>query len=573
MKNFFCPLLLLLSSFFLYADTPPPAKEVSFDFSILGKIPVHTHGRSKPLDSFMRETVWALLGKNSWTQYDAQGKVLKKYNAMELILAITFGTLDWKTEPLIACSYEPLLEKLSLDKTRLYCSFEELEKRPYLEKTASYIFQREKPEINPDKPLRSKLDSEIISLYGRYQTLQYLGEGYLIMAIPNRTKEEAWLPLQSLKKEKITLPYSENIIKELAHSYTELEKSWKSQNAIDFLKYSQDLSKQLKKLQPDFYPSPDLLEKEYRYNHFSPFQKALLFYILAILFYALSFKFKSLKWFSFLLLLIGFVIHSWGLWMRVVIGGRAPVSNMYESMIFFGWSAILFGIFFELIYRTGLCGLSAALCGATVQIITDNVSLDPSLPVLEPVLKSVYLTYHVLMMMVSYSAFGVSLMLAHLYLLIKIFRPQKKQLLRELDLYNYRIIQIGCVLIIFGIFLGAVWANESWGRYWAWDPKETWALITFLGYLAIIHGRYTNWWKDYGSAVGSVLAFGILMMTYYGVNFFLVGKHSYAGASADVKLPTPIFIYIIAELALLLLSWVSHQRHLRTQSAAIDLNH
>lgn len=536
-------------------DSETPKKsDTQFDYSALGKIPVQNDGRLKPLDSLVRESIWIITGKSTWVHRDFQdGRILKKYSPFELFLAIQFGTLDWQNELLISCSYEPLLEKLQIPTYRLHCSYKEVFNNEWFRSTIYTVLKREEPEVNIDKPVRSKLESEAMDLYRRYTWLQALGEGSIVMIVPNVEKMKPWLSIRD------SLPYSKEIEKDLQSYYQNIGESWKKGDTSAFQQNAENLAKLLKTLQPSFYPPDELIAKEYTYNKVSPFQKALLFYILAMFCYFAGFKWKRFKLVANILLVVGFVIHSWGIWQRVIIGGRAPVSNMYESMIFFGWSAIVFGMVFELVYRTGICGLSAAVCGTAVQIITDNVSLNPNLPVLEPVLNSIYLTYHVLLIMVSYAAFGVSLVFSHFYIFVHTFKPQNKELLKNLDTYNYRIIQLGCVGISFGIFLGAVWANESWGRYWAWDPKETWALITFLSYLSILHGRFTNWWKAFGSSVGSILSFGVLLMTYYGVNFFLVGKHSYAGASADNPLPTAIIIYIVAEVAILLIGWWAYQ--------------
>jgi len=119
----------------------------------------------------------------------------------------------------------------------------------------------------------------------------------------------------------------------------------------------------------------------------------------------------------------------------------------------------------------------------------------------------------------------------------------------------YTTVKVGTFLIATGIILGAWWASESWGRYWAWDPKETWALITLLGYLALLHGRMTGWVSSFGMAIGSILAFFLVIMTYYGVNYFLVGLHSYAGGEAGRSLPPVLVLYLGTQLAVVGAVW------------------
>jgi cytochrome c biogenesis factor len=110
--------------------------------------------------------------------------------------------------------------------------------------------------------------------------------------------------------------------------------------------------------------------------------------------------------------------------------------------------------------------------------------------------------------------------------------------------------KIGVTFLATGIILGAVWASESWGRYWGWDPKETWSLITLMGYLAVLHGRFAGWLTPYGTSVANVACWGLVLFTYYGVNYFLVGLHSYAGKGPDsFTLPTLLVVYLIFEVA------------------------
>jgi len=253
-------------------------------------------------------------------------------------------------------------------------------------------------------------------------------------------------------------------------------------------------------------------------------------------------------------LVIGFLIHGTGIAVRVVLGGRPPVSNFYETMLWLPFVLVLIALIFERIYRARYFGIAAAGLAAITLLLADHLPLDPSLSPVVAVLRSnLWLTVHVLMIVGSYAPLTLALGLAHIYAIRYLAgRPDvggaggTPAVLERLGTFLYRAIQVGVVMLAGGIMLGAVWANASWGRYWAWDPKETWALITLLWFLALLHGRFAGWLKGIGVALATIPGFFLLLMTYYGVSFYLVGLHSYAGGHAK-PLPPLLVYYLIAE--------------------------
>ena len=177
--------------------------------------------------------------------------------------------------------------------------------------------------------------------------------------------------------------------------------------------------------------------------------------------------------------------------------------------------------------------------------------LDSSIsPVVAVLHSNLWLTIHVLTIVASYGALALATVLAHIYSVQFAARRASRRTLSSLEALVYRVIQVGVVLLAGGIMLGAVWANASWGRYWGWDPKETWALITLLWFVATLHGRFAGWLKGVGFALTTIGGFFLLLMTYYGVSFYLVGLHSYAGGHAK-PLPSLLIGYLIAEAAFL----------------------
>jgi cytochrome c-type biogenesis protein CcsB len=228
---------------------------------------------------------------------------------------------------------------------------------------------------------------------------------------------------------------------------------------------------------------------------------------------------------------LGVLCQLTGIALRIYIGGRPPVTNMYESIVWVSFAVTVFGLAFYAIYRATLylmsaLPLSSLFLFAVIQLpIAMPASIDPLVPVLR---SNLWLTIHVLTITMSYAAFALGMGFGHILLFKYIVNPRKTLTDHQLHFWLYRVLQLGVLLLAAGTILGGVWANYSWGRFWGWDPKETWALIALLCYIVVIHGRFAGWWNQFGLAVGSVICFLAVIMAWYGVNFVLgKGLHSY----------------------------------------------
>ena len=227
----------------------------------------------------------------------------------------------------------------------------------------------------------------------------------------------------------------------------------------------------------------------------------------------------------------GLVLHGTGIALRCMVAGRPPVTNMYESMIWVAFVVTALGFVFFALYRGTTYLLAALPVGCLVLLLVQQlpVAVPGSIEPLQPVLRdNFWLTTHVLTETASYGAFALGMAFGHILLARYILDPAGRARNNVLHFWLYRVMQLGVLLITVGTILGAVWANYSWGRYWGWDPKETWALITLLCYIVAIHGRIAGWWGQFGLAVASVVCFAAVVMAWYGVNFVLgKGLHSY----------------------------------------------
>jgi cytochrome c-type biogenesis protein CcsB len=304
---------------------------------------------------------------------------------------------------------------------------------------------------------------------------------------------------------------------------------------------------------------------EQHLNHAHPFKWAWIAYLLGLICLA---GFEMSGWrladrgmtvFTGL----GFLLHAYGMALRVYLAGRPPVSNMYETVVWVPWGCVLFGIILAVTQKNRFVLASASAIAIFCLILTDLAPaiLDSSIQPLEPVLRSTFwLSTHVLIISISYAAFFLAFAIGDLNLFF--FWRDEKRFAKQIKAGThaiYRALQIGIVLLAFGIILGGIWADYSWGRFWGWDPKETWALIALLGYIALLHGRLVGWVRDFQLAAGAIIAFSLVIMAWYGVNMVLgAGLHTYGfGAGGIVEVTAFVSVHILYVV------YVSTLRYLR----------
>ena len=292
----------------------------------------------------------------------------------------------------------------------------------------------------------------------------------------------------------------------------------------------------------DNYPSVEDMWTEVHYQQLQPFFWTWILYLLATLLFTFSFIIGQ----SLLIKLGGatmmfaFVLHTYGFILRCLITGRPPVSNMYETVVWVGWGVVLFAALFSFLKKKTWVALVGSAVATLTMIVAAfaPVILDNTLQPLEPVLRSnLWLTIHVMTITLSYAAFFLAFGIGDygMFLWLKNREAHKKKI-RELAQVVYNCIQVGVVLLAAGTILGGVWADYSWGRFWGWDPKETWAFIALMGYLAILHMRLVGWVKDFGMLAGSIISFSLVIMAWYGVNFVLgAGLHSYGFGAGGIE--------------------------------------
>ncbi|HQG08958.1 MAG TPA: cytochrome c biogenesis protein CcsA, partial [Dysgonamonadaceae bacterium] len=254
-----------------------------------------------------------------------------------------------------------------------------------------------------------------------------------------------------------------------------------------------------------------------------------------------------------------FLFHLYGIALRWYVSGYAPWSNSYETMVYVAAITVLAGMIFG--RKSNITLALATVFGGIILFVSGLNWMDPQIGNLVPVLKSPWLMFHVAVIVAAYGFLGVGFMIGIVNLLLMTFTKRNRLLayrIKELTLINQITLMVGLALLTIGTFLGAVWANESWGRYWGWDPKETWALITIVVYTVVTHIHLMKKWdSDWLMNLLSVLAFSSVLMTFFGVNYFLSGMHSYGQIGAMSN----IFLYIALVFVFIgFLGVISHRR-------------
>lgn len=323
---------------------------------------------------------------------------------------------------------------------------------------------------------------------------------------------------------------------------------------------------------------PEKIKAEIRYNKVRFFSRARVGYLffgsllLILCLLAMFYELKWMRYFSWLLLTliaVTFIFHLYGMGLRWYIAGHAPWSNSYETMVYIGWVTVLAGFIFG--RRNNLIIALSTLFGGVILFVSGLNWMDPQINSLVPVLRSPWLMFHVAVIVAAYGFFGVSFLLGTTNLLLMSFRNATDQMvfrIKELTIINNLSLMSGLALMTIGTFLGAVWANESWGRYWGWDPKETWALITVVVYTVVTHIHLVKGWGgEWLFNLLSVVAFASVLMTFLGVNYFLSGMHSYGQTDTT----SAVFLYILIGFAALgLLAVIAYKRRsIATKSSKI----
>ena len=351
-----------------------------------------------------------------------------------------------------------------------------------------------------------------------------------------------------------------------------LQDAKKTNNYTEANKILEGIKKFQQKYGAEVYPNKEKIDLEITYNKYQIFKKLAKYYgyvSVFLIFFVILQIFNDKKWIGLVVkVLIGitillFGLHVLGLISRWYISGNAPWSNAYESIIYVAWATMLFGLAFG--RKSSLTIAATTFLTAVILAFAHQNWLDPEIANLQPVLNSWWLLVHVSIIVASYGPFSLGMILGIVALFLTVFTSEKNKKkmdlnIKEITTINEMALTIGLIMLTIGNFLGGMWANESWGRYWGWDPKETWALVSIMVYAFVLHMRLIPGLRSkYTFNLWSVIAYGAIMMTYFGVNFYLSGLHSYASGD-QVITPNSVY-YSLGFITILgLAAWFKHRK-------------
>ncbi|WP_142783255.1 cytochrome c biogenesis protein CcsA [Changchengzhania lutea] len=520
----------------LLANVAPKAHADEF-----GKLVIQDMGgRMMPVNTYASEMLRKLSKSDTYTDL----------NANQVFLSIQESPLLWYNVPIIYLKPkkgDSIRSLIGVSKEEKYVTLADFFTNKGAYKLAPFLNEAYKAQVPNGFQKEFKETDQRVTLL--FNTIE--GRSLKIYPLPN-DKNNKWISAYDYKYEnhKIEDSLYSNFIKNGFLAY--LQTLNRAKQTGDFSEASKILNA-FKKTQHQYggtvMLSDEKVNTEVLYNKYDIFKKlyswymyagVLLFIVLIIQIFKEKSKAITITINVFKGIVLGlFILHTLGLIARWYISGHAPWSDAYESMIYVAWATMFFGLAFG--RKSDLTIASTAFVTAMILMIAHWNWMDPAIANLQPVLNSYWLMIHVAVIVASYGPFTLGMILGVVSLLLMIFTTKKnkdKMLLniKELTIINEMALTVGLVMLTIGNFLGGMWANESWGRYWGWDPKETWALISIMVYAFVIHMRLIpglrgRWFFN----LMSIIAFSSILMTYFGVNFYLAGLHSYASGDQIVS--------------------------------------
>ena len=522
-------------------------------------------GRMKPVNTYASELLRKLSKKDTYNDYEANQVFLSMQESPQL----------WYNVPIIYLKpkkADTIRSVIGLQKEQKYAALIDFLDKNLNYKLGPYLEEAYSAQVPTAIQKEFKETDQRVSLL--FNTLD--GDALRLFPIPDDENNKWVSPKEFVQQGRVIKDslYS-NFIKTGFLAYLATLQNDKLQNT-DFTQ-SQKLVEAIKKTQQRYGGKTMLSEKkiktEITYNKYDIFKKLFSWYMYAsslmfvlLIVQILRDKSKVLKLsvnIFKVLLYVCFGLHTAGLIVRWYISGHAPWSDAYESMIYVAWATMAFGVMLG--QKSNLTFASTAFVTAMILMIAHWNWMDPSIGNLQPVLNSYWLMIHVAVIVGSYGPMALGMILGVISLLLIILttsnNKDKMSLnIKELTVINEMALTVGLVMLTIGNFLGGMWANESWGRYWGWDPKETWALISIMIYAFVIHMRLVPGLRSrLAFNIASILAFGSIMMTYFGVNFYLAGLHSYAKDDQEISV-TYILISLLILTTISVFAYIKHRK-------------
>ncbi|MDO9594609.1 MAG: cytochrome c biogenesis protein CcsA [Lutibacter sp.] len=517
-------------------------------------------GRMKPVHTYASE----LLRKVS------KSDTYKGMNATQVFLSIEQNPRLWFQVAIIyvETGNTQLRDLLGIPHEQKYASLAN-----FFDEKGNYKLVEVQQEAQKSN-IKSKFEKDVINVDRRVNLLYsaITGDILRIFPIPN-DPNNSWISHNDLDQANFKGADSVFVRQILPVYLQTLTESQRTKNYTQSDEILEGIVKFQQKYGSAVYPEAHKIDVEIAYNKYDIFKTIYSYYMYigVLMFFLVIFQiFKKNKILDFsikaciAIVILLFTLHTGGLIARWIASGNAPWSNAYESMIYVGWATMLFGLLFG--RKSSMTIAATSFLTAFILMVAHWNWMDPEIANLQPVLNSYWLMIHVSIIVASYGPFALGMILGLVALILMILTTEKNKakvglMIKEITIINEMALTIGLILLVIGNFLGGMWANESWGRYWGWDPKETWALISIMIYAFVLHLRLVPGLRSrFTFNVFSVASFASILMTYFGVNFYLSGLHSYA--SGD-KVITPTFVYyaIVIFAILSVLAYFQFKKH------------
>jgi cytochrome c-type biogenesis protein CcsB len=531
-----------------------------------GKLVVQDYGgRMMPINTFASEVLRKVSKDDSYEELDAE----------QVLLSMQESPLFWYEVPIIYLSLkkgDSIRTIIGADRDEKYVSLKDFIRNDGSYKLSTYLEEAYSAQIpNAFQKEFKEVDQRVNLLYNTIE-----GRTLRIFPVPDDENNKWISPIEYKEtyRESIKDTLYGAFISNGFHYYlSELHKARSTKDYSTVDKLLAGFKKNQQNLGEKVMLSEDKINAEIFYNEHDVFRGLFSWYLYAstllfvlVIFQIFKEKSKGVNRvisLSKIAIAALFILHTSGLILRWYISGHAPWSNAYESMIYVAWATMFFGLIFG--RKSDLTLASTAFVTAMLLMIAHWNWMDPAIENLEPVLNSYWLMIHVAVIVASYGPFALGMILGVTSLLLMIFttRSNKEKMLlniKELTIINEMALTVGLSMLIIGNFLGGMWANESWGRYWGWDPKETWALISIMIYAFVIHMRLVPGLRGrFSFNLASIIAFSSIMFTYFGVNFYLAGLHSYQSGQQIGSFK----IIAVAVGAVAILGYLAYRKHLK----------
>lgn len=502
-------------------------------------------GRMKPINTFSSELLRKLSFRDQYNGLSPDQVLLSMMMQPRLWTLAEFIALDKKSQN---DSIRNLIGVSADQKYIRLIDFFDPQGRNKLDPVLQEAFATNTP---------NKFQQDFKDAYFRLSLLNRAlsGEILRIFPLPNNENNK-WISATEYRSGGFPVPdslYANFIDKAVPFYLMSLQQGAQSKNYVQADSLLASFHANQKRLGNEVLPEQNKVKAEVIYNKLDIFNKLYKYYALVGLFMFIVLIFRIFRerkiwdittYFFKGTIAVFFIWHTAGLIIRWYISGHAPWSDAYESILYVSWACMGMGLWLG--HKSDMTIAASAFVTSMLLWIAHQSWVDPAIANLVPVLDSYWLMIHVAVIVASYGPLTVGMILGVVSLILILLTNKKnhekmKFNLRELTIINEMALTIGLVMLTIGNFLGGQWANESWGRYWGWDPKETWALISILVYAFVIHTRLVPGLRGaWTFNFLSILAFSSIMMTYFGVNFYLVGLHSYASGDQVI---TPTFVW------------------------------